>query len=57
MEIACNNQSEQFELLSNHSLEDCLNQAFNENNNSSCFGNTANTPSCDDVCHCYGMAQ
>ena len=55
MEIACNNQSEQFELLSNKSLDECLIKALNDDKNS--YTNDRQSchdwgdGSCYDSCH------
>ena len=48
MEMTCNNQTEQFELLSNKSLEECLIQATNENNH------THDCECYDHDCQCGG---
>ncbi|MFA6535535.1 MAG: hypothetical protein WCS92_04720 [Candidatus Babeliales bacterium] len=60
MEISCNNQTEQFELLSNKSLEECLMQSSSDNNSNSCFnGNSCfcDGSSCNRCDDCYGLGQ
>jgi hypothetical protein len=52
-----NSQSESFNLLSSKSLEECLAQTVNENNNDGCFHGNAcfcdgtSCNDCDASCH------